>query len=219
MQTKYKVLIAIIGIIALLIVFFFVIGNEVLITTFWRPIVQKTMYENFLLCFFSTIFVSLGLSISTNLITRKVTDINRLNRYQLEVQKWKNQESEAKKLAEAGTPNKKLMIKVQRKKKYIEKLQRNMATERLKPSIFTFVPYILLFTILSRYVFAWAPTAIFPFNLGKVPILSTFFVMLGDISVPNPIINGVVFFYFGWYSVCLFTFNTFIQRLMGTKLT
>ena len=219
METKYKVLIGIVAIIVILIVFFVIIGNEVLIATFWQPIVQKTMYDNFLLCFFSIIFISLGLSFSTNIVTKKVTDIPRLNRYQAEVEKWKKQEAEAKKLSQEGTPNRKLMIKVQRKKKYIEKLQRNMATERMKPSIFTFVPYILLFTILSRFVFAWAPTAIFPFNLGKIPLIGSFFVMLGDISIPNPIVNGVVFFYFGWYSVCLFTFNIFMQRIMGTKLT
>ena len=142
MDTKYKVLIAIVAIIAVLIIFFVVIGNEFLINNFWKPIVQKTMYENFLLCFVSIIFISLALSLTTNIVTKKVTDIPRLNRYQAEVDKWKKQEAEAKKLLDAGTPNRKLMIKVQRKKKYIEKLQRNMATERMKPSIFTFVPKI-----------------------------------------------------------------------------
>ena len=129
MDTKYKVLIGIVGIVFILILFFVIIGNQFLIDNFWIPVVQKTMYENFLLCFVSIIFISLTLSISTNVVTKKVTDIPRLNRYQAEVDKWKKQEAEAKKLAEAGTPNRKLMIKVQRKKKYIEKIQMYMATE------------------------------------------------------------------------------------------
>ncbi|MHA1785110.1 MAG: EMC3/TMCO1 family protein [Candidatus Helarchaeota archaeon] len=216
MQTKYKVLIGIAAIIAVFVIFFFVIGNNYLVETFWIPVVQKNIKENFLFSFFSIILISFCLSLSTNLLTKKVTDLPRLHRYQAEIDKWKKQEKEAKRLAEEGIPNKKLMIKVQRKKKYIEKIQRSMATERMKPSIFTFVPYIILFTILSRYVFGWAPTAIFPFNLGKVPILNTFFVMLGDLGHPLP--GGIILYYYGWYSICLFTFNLILQRFLGTRL-
>jgi len=218
MQTKYKVLIIIVVIIALLIFVFGVLGSPAMITGFWVPYVQKTVAENFIYSFFLVMIISLVLSISTNLMTKKVTDMKRLKRYQVEVDKWKQQEKITKKLAEEGTPNRKLMIKVGRKKKYIEKLQRNMATERLKPSLFTFVPYIVLFFILSRFVFVNYPVAIFPFNMGKVPIINMFFIFLGDLSVPNPIVNGVIFYYYGWYSVCLFTFNMIIQRILGTKL-
>ncbi len=218
MQTKYKVLIIIAAIIGLLILVFGVLGSPEMINAFWVPYVQKTVKENFLLSFFVIILISFCLSFTTNYMTKKVTDVKRLKRYQGEVDKWKQQESMAKKLAEEGTPNRKLMIKVQRKKKYIEKLQRNMATERLKPSLFTFVPYILLFMILSRLIFVFYPVAVFPFNLGKVPILSTFFAMLGNLRVPNPYTNGVIFYYYGWYSVCLFTFNMILQRIMGTRM-
>ena len=215
MQTKYKVLIIIAALIALLIFVFGFLGSPEMIAIFWVPVVQKTVKENFFLSFFLVIIISLALSFSTNLMTRKVTDVKRLKRYQVEVDKWKQQEKIAK---NAENPNRKLMIKVGRKKKYIEKLQRNMATERLKPSLFTFVPYILLFVILSRFVFVYYPVAIFPFNLGKVPILNMFFLFLGNLSVPNPIVNGVIFYYYGWYSICLFTFNMIVQRILGTKL-
>jgi len=215
METKYKVLIIIVAIIALLIFVFGFLGSPQMIDIFWVPVVQKQVSENFFGSFIMVIVISLILSLSTNLMTKKVTDVKRLKRYQVEVDKWKQQEKIAK---NAENPNRKLMIKVGRKKKYIEKLQRNMATERLKPSLFTFVPYILLFLILSRFVFVFYPVAIFPFNMGKVPILNMFFIFLGDLSVPNPIANGVIFYYYGWYSVCLFTFNMIVQRIMGTRV-
>ena len=174
------------------------------------------MHNNFLFAFFLIILIAFSLSFATNLITRKVVDLPRVQRYQKEIDKWKKQEEVAKKSVQEGAPNRKLMIKVQRKKKYIEKLQRNMATERMKPSLFTFVPFLIMFLILSRFVFGFAPVAIFPFNIGKIPILNTMFAFVGDIR--NPLPNGIILYYYGWYSICLFTFNTILQRIMGTRM-
>ena len=113
MQTKYKVLIIIVAIIALLIFVFGFLGSPPMIDGFWVPIVQETVKNNFFLSFFMVIIISLVLSFCTNFMTKKVTDVKRLHRYQAEVEKHKQQESMAKKMAEEGNPNaRKLMIKV-----------------------------------------------------------------------------------------------------------
>ena len=116
--TMIGIFIGIAAVIALIVVVFGFLNHPALIDGFWVPIVQETVRQNFILSFFVVMIILLILSLGTNYMTKLVTDVKRLKRYQAEVDKHKQQESIAKKLAQEGNPKaRKLMIQVGRKKK------------------------------------------------------------------------------------------------------
>lgn len=223
MKSKYKWILGFAGTIG------FAVGFFILANPFFNPAmgpvwntVQNFFHAFFLAAFFAVMLIAFMLAFTTNLLTRAVLDVKRMKRYTDEINKWKADEKKVKELREKGTPNKKLKIKVQRKKKYIEKLQRNTATMRMKPTFITFVPFILLFFILSMFIFP-IPTvvAVFPFNIAKIPVLGG---MMGPAAYYYPalnalyvITNGFYMYYIGWYTICMFGFNTFLQKIMGTR--
>ncbi|MHA1144699.1 MAG: EMC3/TMCO1 family protein [Candidatus Helarchaeota archaeon] len=226
MESKYKWLIGIACVILFTIIFFIAANpyiNPVMIP-FWSSI-QSFFRSNFLASFFSVILYAFLLALITNLLTRSIVDVKRMKRYTTEINKWKEQEKRAKALREKGLFDKKLEIKVKRKKKYIEKIQRSMATERMKPTVITFVPFIILFLILNYFVFPVlvanpVVVAIFPFNLAKIPYIGP---MMGPVTqyqlkVNLYVINNGFYLYFmGWYTICMFGFNTFLQKILGTR--
>ncbi|MHA1377754.1 MAG: EMC3/TMCO1 family protein [Candidatus Helarchaeota archaeon] len=141
--------------------------------TVWYPLRMFLKY-NLHISFVLVTTFSLILGIISNFTSYVVLDLPRLKRYQKEITKWKAQEQKVKQSKEAGTPNKKLALKVRRKKKYIEKIQREVASERMKPTLFTMVPFMILFISLNGFIFPSASgviVAIFPFNLYKIPII------------------------------------------------
>lgn len=141
----------------------------------WLPLRQFLKYNLHYSFIIVTLF-SLILGIVSSLVSYKVLDLPRLKRYQKEIQKWKSQDKRIKELKAAGTPNKKMELKIKRKKKYIEKIQREIASERMKPTFFTMIPFMMLFIILNGFIFTTASgivVVIFPFNLYKVPFIGS----------------------------------------------
>ncbi|NVM02323.1 MAG: DUF106 domain-containing protein [Candidatus Helarchaeota archaeon] len=164
-----------------LIIFIFLIGFIIAIISYfprldftvWAPIRYFLKYNLHISFFIVTIF-ALSLGLISNVVSYILIDLPRLKRYQLEIKKWTAQDQRVKKLKEEGTPNRKLALKVKRKKKYVEKIRREVASERMKPTFFTMVPFMVIFIILNGYIFPSASgvvVAIFPFNIYKVPII------------------------------------------------
>ncbi|MHA1715316.1 MAG: EMC3/TMCO1 family protein [Promethearchaeota archaeon] len=225
MESKYKWLIGIVCLIVFTIIFFIVANPFInpIMMPFWTSI-QEFYRSNLLASFFSVMLYAFILALTTNLLTRYVVDVKRMKRYTAEINKWKEQEKKAKALRERGLYDKKLEIKVKRKQKYIEKIQRNMATERMKPTFITFVPFIILFLILNYFVFpTFVPypsvVAVFPFNIAKIPFIGP---MMGPVYhyqqqiAPYVINNGFYLYFIGWYTICMFGFNSILQKILGT---
>ena len=143
--------------------------------TVWFPI-RLFLKNNVHFSFIIVTFFAFGIGLVTNLVSYKILDLPRLKRYQIEIKKHKAQEQRIKDLKEAGEQDKKLIIKTRRRKKYIEKIQREVASERMKPTLFTMVPFTILFIVLNGFIFPVPSNiivAIFPFNTYKIPLIGT----------------------------------------------
>lgn len=152
--------------------------------------------------------ISLSLSMTSSLLSRKLMDINRMKRYSVEIKKFKELEKEVKE-----TGDRKAAIKLKRKQKYIEKITRTVMWQRFKPMLVYFVPFLLLFIFLSS-TFGNTTAAMFPFNIGKIPLLNMF--VRGPWGVYVPM--GFALGYVSWYIISSFGFTTVIQKLLGVRI-
>ncbi len=156
--------------------------------------------------------VSMSITLITNLTSRKVTDLRRLNRYQAEVKQYQEMQKEAER-----TQNEKLLRKVRRRKAYIERIQREMLTQRCKPSLIFIIPFLIMFQVLRGFYFDPATgldrvVAIVPFSVHK---LLPFFT--GWLGVPTAYGFGMTFF--GFYMMVGLGIGQILQRLMGINIT
>ncbi|MFW9944309.1 MAG: EMC3/TMCO1 family protein [Candidatus Sifarchaeia archaeon] len=161
--------------------------------------------------------ISLSITTVSNLAMKRFSDMRRLHRYQAEIKQHQEMQKEAEK-----TQNEKLMRKVKRRKAYIERIQREMLTQRCKPSLMFFIPFILLFTVLRAFYFIIDDpitgaghdqvVAIIPFSVHKLlPFLT------GWLGVPTAYGFGMTFF--GFYMMVGLGLGQILQRIMGVSLT
>lgn len=137
----------------------------------------------------SAIFIlvlSIALSVAISAINRMILDIEKLKRYEEKIRKWRQMYIKAKR-----TGDKKLLIKVERQTKYIQRLQSEVASERFKPMFIYLIPFMLLFWILNS-VYKGITVVILPFELPR----------LG---------NQLKFFW--WYLLCNFAVGGPIQKI------
>ena len=141
-----------------------------------------------------TIFIlllSLTLSAVTALANRFLVDVKLAKSYNEEVKAWFKEFNEAKK-----NNDRKLMAKLNRTKSEIDKAQATISKQRLKITALTFVPFILVFSILSS-IYSDTIVAVMPFEL--------------------PII-GQQLTYYWWYVICSFSTSIPLQKLVGATL-
>jgi uncharacterized membrane protein (DUF106 family) len=146
-------------------------------------------------------------------------------------QRIKDHQAERKQLEtlEETNPKKfaKEIVKWERRDKSIQKMQQKMSLERLKPTCVTFVPMILIFTLIRRFFGVSTgrnslpsnpPIALPPMNPSTIPIKFLTNMMLSQ----NPIIPSLsypTFGDFGWinytafYFLCSFTISMILQRI------
>ncbi|TFF89268.1 MAG: DUF106 domain-containing protein [Promethearchaeota archaeon] len=157
---------------------------------------------------FNTLWIlalSMGIVTGTSLFARFMMDLPRLKRYQGEIDKHKKMEKKAEE-----TRDRKLMVKVKRKQKYIEKIQRKMMWQRFKPTLITMVPFMVMFFVLN-WLFSGVFVAVFPFNAWEVPLIGT--LISGRPFSPR----GFGLYFFGFYLTSSFGFSFIIQKVMGIK--
>ena len=143
-------------------------------------------------------------------------------------QRIKDHQAERKQLEklEEENPKKyeKEIVKWERRDKSIQKMQQKMSLERLKPTCITFVPMILIFTLIRRFFGVVSrggattnpPIALPPMNPSTIPLQMLTNMMLS----PDPIIGGpLTFGQMGWinytafYFMCSFTISMILQRI------
>jgi len=151
--------------------------------------------------------ISFTLSTTSSLVTRKLMDVKRLTRYSKEIKKFKDLEKYVK---ESG--DKRAVIKLKRKQKYIEKITRTVMWQRVKPTLIFIVPFMVLFFFLNM-TFGNTTCAMFPFNITKVPILNLFFRSPWGVWIPL----GLPLNFISWYIISSFGFTTIIQKLLGLR--
>ncbi len=120
------------------------------------------------------VFVSITVSTLSALVTKKTVDLDAANKNFKEIQEFNRQ----KKIA-METADRKLWIQVQRKKEYIQSLQLETMLKRMRPMLFTMIPFILIFSTLRSIMGGdtAGELAILPFKIntnipliGRIPI-------------------------------------------------
>ena len=113
------------------------------------------------------------------------------------------------------------IVKWERRDKSIQKMQQKMSLERLKPTCITFVPMIVIFTLIRRFFGVAAgvspPIALPPMNPSTIPIK----ILTNMLLSPDLIFEGSVLSfgdlgwisYTGFYFMCSFTISMVLQRL------
>lgn len=172
----------------------------------WLQIFSAPPYSAVLI-----VFVSVTVSSISNLGMRKFADMRRLKRYQTEIKQYQEMQKEAER-----TQNAKLLKKVKRRKAYIDRIQREMMTERCKPSLIFMIPFLAVFSFLRNYYTDTATSldkvvAVLPFNAHKLlPFLD------GWIGTSTGAGFGMTFW--GFYFLVGLGLSSILQRIMGTQL-
>ncbi len=162
----------------------------------------------------STLFI-IGLSLSLNLIVqlfnRLLVDQDRRKRSQMEIQKYQALVKKARK-----TGSKKLQVRVQRRQKYIQKLQSNIAKNQFRPTLYYIIPFLIFFQILNGF---YNPlgfpriVAYFPFNIEV--FIPSFFRGFGfGQYVPGA---GFGMYFIWWYMIVGFSLSAFMNKIFGTS--
>jgi uncharacterized membrane protein (DUF106 family) len=141
------------------------------------------------------------MSTFTAFVTSRVTDQSKLRRYRKEIAEWREMMATAKK-----TGDEKLALEVRRRTKIIQNMQKQVATQGLKPTLIFFVPFIVVWALLSGF-YGGGIVAYIPYNLRPIPIIG---------SIVSPGNLGVNIF--GWYLFCNFSFGTMINRVFGVNV-
>ena len=162
--------------------------------------------------------------ISTGL-TKWLVDTGEINRKQ--VIKKAHDEEKAKIIELAETdPEKyrKLRKRWERLDSMIKTSQQKMSLKRMLPSCITFVPMIVIFSVVRGLFGESNPVALSPMNGNDLPLIGSMMAgwtrdspewtalvygMLKTIGVQNGWIN-----FTAWYFLCSFGINTLIQRLL-----
>ena len=86
--------------------------------------------------------IALMISIFSTLVTRLLTNVDELKESMQKVNDWNQRRKRA-----MQTADKKLWLSVKRDEERIKKMQSSMMFKRMKPMLFTTIPFLLLFAI------------------------------------------------------------------------
>jgi uncharacterized membrane protein (DUF106 family) len=141
---------------------------------------------------------SLLISIITGAVNRLVLPVARLRRYSREIKKYKEAMAIAKK-----ENNQKLLLKLERKKRFIDRITREQASSRFRPMFIYLIPFMAMFYYLNSL---YAPGGIFsvvailPINLSRIPLF------------PEGMLGGAPLSWFGSY---VFALSSSVQAFLN----
>lgn len=157
----------------------------------------------------SSTFFILGvagvLSIASNLANRFLVNVRAMREMSAEVKAWQSEFNKARK-----SGDKQLLAKVTKKQAAIMRLQSKMMWDRMKVTFSFFIPFILVWRVLSGF-YGQLPEGMFTaFSPFSVPWL-----LEGPSLIPNASIPIKVT-YFTWYLICSLAISLPTSRLLGT---
>ena len=164
---------------------------------------------------FAALFI-MAVSVTTTVIsqfmTKRFADMRRLQRYQAEVKQYQAMQKEAEK-----TQNTKLLKKVRRRKAYIDRIQREMMTDRCKPSLLLMIPMLAVFYLLRTFYLDPVTqldrvVVVLPFNIHSV---------LGFLeeTIGYGVVGGFGMTFWGFYFLVGLGLSGIIQRFLGTQMS
>lgn len=175
----------------------------------------------------SMIFILL-LATATALISTALTkwlvDTQQINRKQVQMKAHQEEKMRIIDLAETDPERyRKLRKRWERKEEMYKQSQQKMSLQRLKPTCITFVPMIVIFTVI-RTIFLNNPVALSPMNANDVPLIGNMLAAQNTVAeLWSALVYGfarIVTLDLGWinftawYFLCSFGVNTLVQRLL-----
>ena len=177
----------------------------------------------------SMIFILL-LAITTALIstgmTKWLVDTSEINRKQVIKKAHDEQKAKIIEVAETDPERyKKLRKRWERLDTMIKQSQQKMALKRMLPSCITFIPMIIIFSVVRGLFGNANPVALSPMNANDIPLIGNMMAGITGSAAPawTALVYGVVrtigsaagwINFTAWYFICSFGMNTLIQRLL-----
>ncbi len=181
------------------------------------------------------LLVSVAISLTSNLVNRRLIDYDRLTRSREEINKYNEMKKQVKKETDPKA-RRKLELKIKRRQRYVMKLQGDVSKQSFVPMLVTIVPFMLVYTIMNG-VFIDPGLAFPPYPIPAPVIWSpiNFADFLGPFGTgfgwqfgqwvdfgpyyPGVPFGGMGLLYIYWYIICSFSLNMVIQKWLGTTMT
>ncbi|MHA2358083.1 MAG: EMC3/TMCO1 family protein [Candidatus Heimdallarchaeaceae archaeon] len=167
----------------------------------------------------SIALISIIIAIISTTITRLATNVDDLKESMQKVNDWNQRRKKA-----MQTADKKLWLSVKRDEERIKKMQSSMMFKRMKPMLFTTIPFLVIFAILrvafpsnncdvagiECHNYAWLP-----FNIGEFPwIGGSGWTQQTEWPAGSGKFYSKVSFTL-WYFISAFAFGSLISRVFG----
>jgi len=186
------------------------------------------------------LFLSILIAVISTGLTKLLVDTNELNRKQILIKAHQEEKQYIMKLAEEDPVKyRKRRKRWERKEVMLKQTQQRMALQRLKPTCITFLPMIIIFTVI-RGLFNNNPVCATAMNAWDLPLLGGVVQALTGDSIDaatGAIVNGVAWDwtalvygtkrvitpemgwinFTAWYFICSLGLNTLLQRLLGIQ--
>ncbi len=163
--------------------------------------------------------IAIALNFFTAAIRRKMVDQSKLKRLMKETRTWQKERMEAFKAKDDEK-----IKELNKKSAYMNKMSMELMQLNMRPLMFTFVPFIILFYFVLPPLFSYT-VAISPISLNFVP--GDFFQLtctaakVAEVATPGHphLCNQVNEMYFwAWYFLSSITFSGIIMRLTKTTM-
>jgi len=142
---------------------------------------------------------SLGLGFVTQMVTRRVVDLNKERKMRAEVNAFNKEKREA------TLANDKVKLeKLKKRELQMRQEQAKVSTARLKVTGITFVPLLLVYYLMATFLGGYG--VIVAFTPIPIPVIAAPTLMSGTYEVSL----------FWWYFLSSFTFSTMLSRLLHT---
>lgn len=149
------------------------------------------------------LLLALTTGLISSLLTRWLVDTQELERKQKQIKAHEEEKEKIIEMAEMDPLRyRKNRKRWERKDVMFKKTQQSMALQRLKPTCITFIPMIIIFTIV-RMLFKNNPVALSPMHANDVPLIGPL------IKAGNVWIN-----FTAWYFLCSLGISTLLQRIL-----
>ena len=153
---------------------------------------------------FFVLFVALTTALISTGLTKWLVDTEEINRKQKQIKSHEEEKQRVVDMAETDPERyRKARKRYERKDAMLKKTQQKMAMQRLKPTCVTFLPMIIIFSVI-RTIFNSNPVALSPMHANDC-------FMIGDYIKAG---NTIWINFTAWYFLCSLGINTMVQRLL-----
>ena len=162
------------------------------------------------------LLLSIIISIVSVILTKLLIDTKEMDRKQKQIKAHNEEKKKIIELAKIDVDRyHKARKKWERRDIMLKKTQQGMAMDRMKPTLITFLPMIIIFAVL-RGIYVNAPVVATPMNPLVYGLLQWPIGMgIADGTTASSEVAWLNFT--AWYFVCSLGINTLLQRILGLQ--